>query len=209
MNRLFVAIAMPEQIRPQLAALSGGLPGARWVSEDNLHLTLRFIGEVHRGVMDDVADALDRVRLPPFQLVLEGLGHWEAKGKARVVWIGVRPEPALNALQKRIEQVLIAAGLEPERRRFRPHITLARLRDAPDEWVVRYIQQHSPFSLPAFEVDSFTLFRSYLKREGSVYQAEAEYPLGSGRPGGGFDDIEAPDDPADDIAAAFLGAARA
>ena len=177
MYRLFVGIALPEDVRSDLAALCAGLPGARWVDEDNLHLTLRFIGEVGRDDAEDIHDALERVRGAPFDLMISGLGCFETGRKVRALWAGVVREEQLFRLQERVESALVRAGVEPERRKFKAHVTLARFRNGGSPRLGGFLQAHNAFSTRPFRVETFTLFRSFLGREGAHYEALADYPL--------------------------------
>ena len=128
MRRLFVAIALPDGVRERLAAVQGGLDGARWVDPENLHLTLRFVGEVDEGVAEDLASALAGLRALAFPLELVGIGHFEKRGRPSALWVGVAPNPALDRLYHRVEATARRAGLPLEGRKFMPHITLARCR---------------------------------------------------------------------------------
>lgn len=177
MNRLFVALALPDHVRAALSGLRRGFPGARWVAEENFHLTLRFIGEVDNRAMDDIAEELDRVREPGFDLELDGFGSFETKGKVRALWARILASEDLNHLQRKIDTALDAVGVARETRRFKPHVTLARFRDAPLDRVNELICEASPFSAGPFPIGSFTLFRSFLHRDGPVYRPEMVYPL--------------------------------
>lgn len=130
MYRLFVAIPLPQTVMQQLALLQGGIPGARWVSHDQYHLTLRFIGEVDGHRMADIRNVLGSVHLAPFQLRLEGVDAFTNRGKAHTIWVGVARSQALMDLQKRVDTALRSVGVADQERKYRPHVTLARLRDA-------------------------------------------------------------------------------
>lgn len=177
MNRLFVAIDLPDEVREQLASLERGIPGARWIPPENLHLTLRFIGEVANDVMEDVAHALSNVEEPAFELSLAGVGHFEKRARPTTLWADVEPNPALNRLQGRIESALQRVGLEPEGRRFRPHITLARLGGSDGGRVSAFLAAHGLYRSAPFPVEAFALYSSFLRPEGSLYREEAVYPL--------------------------------
>ena len=204
MFRLFVALDIPDEIRRQLGAMTSGLPGAKWTRPENLHLTLRFIGEVDRAARDDVESALSRLLVPAFSLSLEGLGHWESKGKPRVLWAGVTPSDALEHLQHRIETAVVSAGQPPERRRFKPHVTLARLAGTSDAQLSEWLGRTRLAQTAPFEVGSFTLYRSFLKKDGPVYRQECTYPLEGGRSAwddesfSGFDELYGDDSGFDD-----------
>ncbi len=181
MFRLFVALDIPDEIRRTLASLSVGLPGARWTRPENYHLTLRFIGEVDRAGRDELESALSRLFVPAFSLSLEGLGHWESKGKPRVLWAGITPSSALDHLHQRVEAAVVAAGFSPERRRFKPHITLARLSGTSDAQLSEWLGLNPLPRMEPFEVGTFTVYRSFLKKDGPVYRPEYSIPLEGGR----------------------------
>jgi 2'-5' RNA ligase len=176
MHRLFVGLRPPAPIRAALLALMGGVPGARWQSDDQLHITLRFIGEVERPVAEDVALALSAVHFAPVEIALDGVGAFDSRGRPNALWAGVRPHERLAELHKKIDQTLVRCGLEPERRAYLPHITLARMNSRAGP-LDRFLEEHSGLSSPAFTLDSFLLFESHLGHEGASYEAVERYPL--------------------------------
>lgn len=178
--RLFVAIDLPELIKDHLFQLCSGLPGARWVVPEQLHLTLRFIGEVDGGLFRDILELLAEVQAESFSLQLSGVGFFPPRGKPRVVWVGLQKNEPLRKLRSRIESRLVAFGLEPEGRKFSPHISLARLKNTSTVKVGRYLENHSLFSSVPFPVENFHLYSSVLGRRGAVHRIEATYLLGGG-----------------------------
>lgn len=177
MIRLFVGIVLPEDVRARLSGMCAGVPGARWIPPENLHLTLRFIGEVPEGEMEDIHHALAAVRTRRFDMSLAGVGHFETGGEVRALWVRVEKNPELSALQARIESALVRIGLDPEERRFTPHVTLCRLRDTPAARVSSFLSHNNMFRVGPIPVESFSLFSSFRKAEGAIYREEAEYPL--------------------------------
>ncbi|MFO1153635.1 MAG: RNA 2',3'-cyclic phosphodiesterase [Rhodospirillales bacterium] len=177
MLRLFVGIPLPDDIRRDLAGLCTGLPGARWVDAAMMHLTLRFIGEVDGGLADDLHDELTRLVAPGFRLELSGVDCFSTSGKAHTLWTGVAKEPLLVHLRDKVERALVRAGIEPERRKFKPHVTLARFRNGAPDRLGGYFQRYSRFASEPFLVDRFALFRSRLGSEGAHYEVLAEYLL--------------------------------
>lgn len=177
MHRLFVAVRPPSAVRDILLDLMEGVPAARWVDDEQLHLTLRFIGEVDRHQAADIDAALAAVRHPPFDLALAGLGAFERRGEARILWAGVAPHDALHGLHKKIDHALVRTGLEPERRAFHPHITVARFgRGAPD--LRPLLEQAGTLSGASFPVEDFRLYESDLSPQGAVYTVAGRYSLG-------------------------------
>lgn len=177
MLRLFVAIPPPEPIRDRLAALQGGVPGARWVEPENLHLTLRFVGEVDDHRARDLDAELSRIRVPGFDLALAGVDFFGTERKPAALWAGVDAPPALAHLRDKVDRAAVAAGFEPDARKFKPHVTLARLKQAPRERLGRWLADHGLFRTETFHVDGFSLYRSDLTENGPIYQELAAYPL--------------------------------
>lgn len=177
MIRLFAALALPEAVRQRLALVRAPLPGARWIPPENMHVTLRFIGEVEPPVATDIDAALSRVTAPAFDIRLAGLGTFGSRGRVRALWAGVEKSDALGHLQAKIEAACMNAGLAPEGRKFHPHITLARCKNVREELAAEFVATYEGFDLPAIPVDAFTLYSSHMGRSGAVYTPEAVYPL--------------------------------
>ena len=175
--RLFAAIRLPEDVRSELAGLSGGLPGARWSPEENYHLTLRFIGEVDKGFAEELAEALSHVAGESFELRLRALGSFGG-ARPRAVWAGVARSEALAALRRRVESALVRAGLAPEERKFTPHVTLGRTAGARPAAVAAWLEERGAFRLPAFAVEDFSLMSSRLGGTAPTYREEVRYPFG-------------------------------
>jgi 2'-5' RNA ligase len=176
MHRLFVAIRPPEPIRDLLLDAMDDSADFRWQSEEQLHLTLRFVGEVERPVADDIADALAAIRSPAFELRINGTGRFEQRNSG-ALWAGVEPKPPVAALAAKAERACQQAGLEPERRAFHPHITLARWKGRRTREVAAYLDRTRGLASDPFEVDSFILFESRLSKHGAHYEEVASYPL--------------------------------
>ena len=177
--RLFVALDLPWVLRDRIAGIAGaGIPGARWVPPENYHVTLRFIGETPGYRAEDIDAALAGLRARRFTLTLTGLGTFSKGGRSTALWVGVERNPQLDHLQNKIETALQRCGLEPERRRFQPHVTLARLDNVAEVKLASYVQAHNLFRADPVGVEHFTLFSSQLGKEASVYTPEVEYTLG-------------------------------
>lgn len=175
MHRLFVAIRPPAPMRARLIAAMGGIPGARWQDDEQLHLTLRFIGEVDRHMAEDVAAALGSVHHPAFEMAIEGDGVFEKRGRIDTLWAGVTPHAPLKSLHDKIDRALTRIGLAPEGRAYLPHITVARFARGAGIGEARF--HLPPGGAPAM-IDQFCLYESMLGREGSIYAIAARYPLG-------------------------------
>ena len=176
MHRLFVAIRPPEAIRDLLVDAMDDSPEFRWQADEQLHLTLKFVGEVDRPVASDIADALSRIRSPGFDLRIAGAGRFEQRS-AGSLWAGVEPKESVAALAAKIDRACLSAGIAPERRAFHPHITLARWTGRRTGEVADFLERKRGLASPPFEVDAFTLFESQLSRHGAHYESVASYPL--------------------------------
>lgn len=176
MLRLFVGIGFPPELKLRLSLLCSGIPKARWVDPGNLHLTLRFIGEIAEDVAADIDEALARLRARRFALQLSGTGVFGGD-RPRNLWVGVERSAELAGLRDKIEQALTRAGLAPEPRKFSPHVTLARLQNPPLDKVAEFLAAHAGFRAEPLAVAAFSLIASYPTKAGSVYEDQAEYPL--------------------------------
>ncbi len=178
MYRLFVAIDLPEKVKESIKMICTGLPDARWVDLQQLHLTLRFIGEVDNGLFDAIKESLAGISETSFSMTLQGVGYFPPKRAPRVLWIGMETNNTLARLADKIEQVLVQKnGLEPERRKFSPHITIARFRETTPARVADYLVRNGSFRTETFPVDAFHLYSSTLTRSGAEHRREASYPL--------------------------------
>jgi 2'-5' RNA ligase len=175
MHRLFVAIRPPADQRAALALLQHGLEGARWQDDAQLHLTLRFIGEVDRHRANDIADALSAIRFTPFEVHFDGVGRFDRKGVVDTLWVGVQPRDPLERLHRKIDRVCVAVGLPPEGRAYLPHVTLARF-GRTGGFVDPFLARHAGFAGAPFRVESFTLYESRLGHAGAQYEAVNHYP---------------------------------
>jgi 2'-5' RNA ligase len=176
MPRLFTGVEIPPDIGQALGMLRGGLPGARWITPDNYHLTLRFIGDVDEVTAQEVALALSRVRRVPFELHMEGLTSFGGR-RPRAVVANVAPAQALLDVQAEQERLMQRIGLEPEGRKYTPHVTLARLRDSTSLDVADYLSARGYFRTAAFPVSRFVLFSARDSVGGGPYVVEAGYPF--------------------------------
>lgn len=176
MHRLFVAIRPPQPILDLLIDAMDDSPEFRWQDEEQLHLTLRFIGEVDRPLAEDVAAALSTVRSPRFDLRIAGTGRFEQRN-AGALWAGAEPKAPAAALAAKVERACQSVGLEPERRAFFPHVTLARWKGRHSHDVASFLERTRGLASEPFEVAEFILFESRLSRHGAHYEAVATYVL--------------------------------
>ncbi|WP_288430576.1 RNA 2',3'-cyclic phosphodiesterase [uncultured Agrobacterium sp.] len=180
MPRLFTALEIPRNAAMSLSLLRGGLPGARWIDVENYHITLRFIGDIDGRTADEVVYRLDQIDREEFQINLTGVGSFGSK-KPHSIWAGVSPSPEMTALQGEIERICQRLGLPPDPRKFTPHVTLARLRNARLDDVVHYLSGRGDFRTSPFNVGRFVLMSSKESVGGGPYIAEEAFPLHEAR----------------------------
>jgi RNA 2',3'-cyclic 3'-phosphodiesterase len=176
MPRLFTGLEIPTDVAESLAMMRGGLPGARWIDPENYHLTLRFIGDIDDALAREIAVMLGRVQRGAFELRLDGLSSFGGR-KPRAVVAGVTQIPALMELQAEQERLLQRLGLDPEGRKYIPHVTLARLRDSSSQQVADYLTARAHYRSSSFQVSRFVLFSSRASVGGGPYVVEEDYPL--------------------------------
>ncbi|WP_265561967.1 RNA 2',3'-cyclic phosphodiesterase [Sphingomicrobium arenosum] len=176
MHRLFVAFLLPEPLIEAVApAMEGGPEGIRWVPEDDLHCTLRFIGEIERPMAEDVAEALQGMRAPSLEVHIDGVGVFDHQ-RHGALFARLAPKEPLRALHDKVDRALQRCGLQPERRAYLPHITLARWSGGPIDaqpWAERW----AGLSSNSVRLDHFTLFESRLSQRGPSYTAVLDQPL--------------------------------
>jgi len=175
--RLFIAIDIPEEIKKNLLQISFGIPGAKWMEDDQIHLTLRFIGEVLGNTYLDITEALKHIKVKPFSIQLKGIGHFPPRKHPKVLWVGVEKSDELFQLKKKIDHILNTLHLDAEDRKFHPHITLARLKNSPASRVGLYIAENNLFKTEPIGVHDFHLYSSILNEKGALHQKEASYNL--------------------------------
>jgi 2'-5' RNA ligase len=177
MPRLFTGLEIPRHVADSLSMMRGGLPGARWIDPENYHLTLRFIGDIDDALARDIVGLLGRVQRRPFELRLDGLTTFGGRKPRALVASATAVAPLLE-LQAEQERLLQRLGLDPEGRKYIPHVTLARLRETSSWQVADYLSARGHFRSAAFEVSRFVLFSSRSSVGGGPYVVEAAYPLG-------------------------------
>lgn len=177
MYRLFVAIDLPEAVKEHLMAICHGIAAARWVPGEQLHLTLRFVGDADEDLFSAIRAGLSQVRSHPFTLALAGTSCFPSPKRPRVLWVGTHGDGTLRQLQQAVEERLVAARVPPDARPFSPHITLARLREPAPAATASFLATHASFASEPFAVDAFHLYSSTLTPTGAIHRREASYPL--------------------------------
>ncbi len=176
MPRLFTGVEIPDSVAERLSFLRGGLPGARWISAENYHLTLRFVGDIDMVAAEAIAETLTRIRRNAFSIRITGLCALGTR-KPHAIVARLEPSPALAELQAEHERLMQRIGLPPEGRKYTPHITLARLRNANTRDIADYLTLRGGFSAGPLPVDRFVLFSSRDSVGGGPYVVEEAYPL--------------------------------
>jgi 2'-5' RNA ligase len=176
MPRIFTGLEIPETVARTLSTLRGGLPGARWIDPEDYHVTLRFVGDVDDQTAREVASLLGRVRRGPFELRVDALSSFGGR-RPRAVIATLAQTPALMELQAEHEWLMQRVGLEPEGRKYTPHVTLARLRDSSSRQVADYLTTRALVAPLPFTVSRFVLFSARASVGGGPYVVEAAYPL--------------------------------
>lgn len=177
MLRLFIALELPEDHRHQLYALRDPTWKARWARPDQFHLTLRFLGFAEATLLPQLTQTLAQIEAPAFELTPKELVALPSPARPRVLAVAVDDHPTLQALQAEIERRVVALGFTPETRPFRPHITLARLKQVSAATVRSFLQQHRGFTLTSFPVRAFHLYESHLYPDRARYEILQRFPL--------------------------------
>lgn len=177
-QRLFIALPLPESLRQLLAGLMTPLHDVRWTQEHQLHLTLRFLGDTDEAALAPLITRLAAIRVQPFFLPLEGVGAFPERSSPRVLWAGVGAgHPRLHQLRQRIDDTLLAVGVDADLRRFHPHVTLARCGEHAAKAAQQWVRSHREFAGPSFSVDAFELHASELRPEGALHRLIERFPL--------------------------------
>jgi 2'-5' RNA ligase len=176
MPRLFSALEIPQPLRTRLSLMRGPLSGARWIEPEDMHITLRFFGDIDGRTADELADQLGDVSATPFALSIKGAGAFGGRDP-RVLWAGVETGPELEALYRANERIARALGLDADARAFKAHVTLARMRGARQSAVARFLEEFGDLRMEPFTVTRFVLLSARPGSGGPPYGIEAEYPF--------------------------------
>ena len=177
MIRLFIALPLPSKISSKLAILNQTISCARAIPEHQLHLTLRFIGEVDYLQFQEIKAGLSELKHPPFTISVKGVGHFPPRGNPKVIWAGIDPQDEVRHLRNRVNKILRQCNVEPKQRKFYPHITLARLKNSSPQKIKNFLELNSLLQSPPFVIDKCCLFSSQLHHDGAKHTIENEYFL--------------------------------
>jgi 2'-5' RNA ligase len=180
--RIFVGVPLPPAIKDYLQGTFGGVMGARWQTAEQMHITLRFIGEVDGAGTRDIAAELSRAGTSPFTAELDGIGLFGKMTEPRILWAGLKPRKAFLHLHEKIDRVVMAAGIEPDHRKFSPHITLARFSGGgryagKPKGLEMYLGTYGGVGGHGFAVEEFILYQSHRGQAGAIYEPLQHYPL--------------------------------
>lgn len=177
MARLFITADIPNGILDRIRQLECNFPGARPTPPDQLHLTLRFIGEVEEQSIEEIATQLHGVRITSFPIRLQGIGFFGRNSSPSILWLGAAPVDRLHILKKKIDSRLRKVGITGDGRKFQPHITLARLKNCSRPHLQNFLAQYSLLQSPEFHVENFSLYRSTLTPRRALHTCLASFPL--------------------------------
>jgi 2'-5' RNA ligase len=172
-KRLFVGLELPSSCKTALVALDPHLTGLRWLPEEQLHLTLSFLGDVEAAAEDRLREALLEVRVPPFFLPLRRVGVFDSRSRPSVVWAGVgKGHPHLFALHRRIQDAVLYAGLEADLKPFHPHVSIGRAKGISRQALQPFLRSHAETEFGLVKVNGFALYSSVLDAGGATYHVE-------------------------------------
>ncbi|MGE0765821.1 MAG: RNA 2',3'-cyclic phosphodiesterase [Hyphomicrobiaceae bacterium] len=176
MPRLFIGLELPEMVRTRLGLLRGPLPGAKWIETENMHITLRFAGDIDNREADELVGFLDGIEAAPFQIMIREMGAFGGRDP-RAIYAGIERNPELEHLQRAVERACRSAGLVAEPRAFKPHVTLARLRGTKADVVARFLGSRGSIAIGPITIDQFALFSSRPNVGGGPYVVENVFPF--------------------------------
>jgi 2'-5' RNA ligase len=183
--RAFIGIGLPPECRKAIAEavfpMLAKRPPVSWTPERNLHITLKFLGEIHPGRVGEIVSLLGGTGacISPFEFTVGEAGGFPTLRAPRVLWVGIRePLELVGKLQENMENVLSGAGFPREERPFHPHITVGRVRDRlPPGWGEEYAKALSGKEFGVVRVRSFMLYESRLANGGAVHHILGDVPL--------------------------------
>jgi 2'-5' RNA ligase len=176
-ERMFLALELPADVREAVLQLAVGVPGAYWYEDDQLHLTVRYLGRIDGRKIDSVVSAVRKLELPPFELTLAGVGFFPPRGEVESLWVGVNRSAELERLRSRVDGLATRLGIEPDRRRYQPHVTIARVEGGHAPRMAEFLAGQALWKSRPFKVETLTLFSSRDREWGPEYQREEVFPM--------------------------------
>ena len=177
MLRLFIGLTFEGGYSRRLCHLMEGVEGVHWQPQDNLHLTLRFLGDVSPADAEDLDAELARITAPAFDLTLQGVGWFGIGERVQNLHAVSRPDPILDGLKRQVDRACQRAGFPPEGRKFKPHVTLARSRAVRLEAAQPWLAENGDLRLAMGDVEAFHMISSHSSGAGRAYRVESSYPL--------------------------------
>lgn len=175
--RLFIAVPLPQGVKQKLSDLKQPIEGMRWQNKEQMHLTLKFVGEVDEPTVNTLREELVNIEHRKFSMTISGIGYFPEGKQPKVVWAGVEENDALSSLHKKVEEYCQNAGIDPENRPFKPHVTIGRTNSTPKRAVTSFINQHKNFAVHDISINKFVLYESKLHPEGARHHCLQSYPL--------------------------------
>lgn len=178
MPRLFIAIDMPDELRGKICELRRNLPGTMWTNREQMHMTLRFIGDSDDEHFEKIRSSLSEIRFKPFHLEMTGSGFFPNERRPSVFWLGCMENPELSKLKDSIDDILEMNDVPRELRKFTPHMTIARLKEIPANQVAKLREIYKDILPQKFPVGEFILYSSVLTSDGAIHAREKTYMSG-------------------------------
>jgi 2'-5' RNA ligase len=177
MQRLFIAIDFSENVINKIEGILHGLPGAKWNTTEQIHLTLQFLGDIEYNQKLDIIDALKAVKFNSFPIILSGIGVFPPRGPAKILWVGTMDNPELRNLKKKIDYTISEIGIKPEKRKYSPHVTIARLRKISPQKLIQYLTLYESFHCDETIIKDFHLYSSTLTPNRAYHEIEYSFAL--------------------------------
>ncbi|MEL7832520.1 RNA 2',3'-cyclic phosphodiesterase [Fodinibius sp. Rm-B-1B1-1] len=178
--RLFIAIPISDAVKQKIGDLQQPIEGIRWQENEQMHLTLKFVGEADMQLKKSLQKRLDEIEHPTFTIDLKGFGYFPERGRPKVLWIGLRENSSLRVLQQKVEQKCQAVGIAPEDRPYKPHVTMARVQGASKRTVNAFINEHKKFTVRDMMINQFVLYKSKLQPDGAQHSRLQTFLLNDG-----------------------------
>lgn len=175
--RLFIALPLPQPVKRKLVDLQKPIKGVRWQSSDQIHLTLKFIGDSDQELFEKLNNVLGEIKHPSFLIDINGMGYFPENEYPRILWAGVKENKRLKQLYDKVEKSCVSLGIKSENRSFKPHITLGRLKGASKGDVLTFLEKHEKVKITDIPVNEFVLYESKPDPDGVRYSRRKTFQL--------------------------------